>query len=334
MSQFNKYLKIFTTLVAVISLSLLSPMGASATAPTVPSGQQFWAFGWNPQYPILIDIDSNQAAISPANAPLSSITQAEGGGFDPVTGKTWIISSDVCQLWTLDNDGSTVSVWDIQAITSDATWSYCSAVLVNQDGTAYLTGWNSAHGYLIHLNLVTGAIIGSPVIAGIDPGEAWITGLSKNPITGEYWASTTDEGQINAGLYPIDMTTGQLDISRYIDTVDFVPWDIAFDSSGLLWMSAWARADNAFSIKTIDLSAANPLLSIYDFGSLGLNTGIWSDGPDALWFTSVQEPPTQISPQLANTGSVPLQYLEIACAFLSAGLILIIAFKLRKRIIK
>ncbi len=340
MSFTKRLLVSLLSLVVTFLVAGITASSASATTPTIPAGQELRGMTeWAPKYPVVFDFSSGAAVVLPATAPASAVDWPEGGGLDSSTGKTWLIS-DGCTLWNIDSQGVTTLVWDLTSTTSFTGLNSCDSLFINNDSTAFINGRKSDGGFLLHIDLATGMTIGNPVHARLGNVDPLISGLSKNPVTHDYWVSTVPSSdQIPRGLYRINIATGELDGASYIAIPSGDAWDIAFDSSGTLWMALWGQT---FSISSIDIAANNPISTLNSFGPMNLASGeTISAGYDSIWFVTTSDSPTlpttdptqtpSLTSNLAQTGANVPSGLTASGVLILAGLALLSIYLLRAR---
>lgn len=255
------------------------------------------SFGWGQagtndygQVPAQVNPETGSFAIVPVGAtepqPAASY-EWEGGGLDNSTGQTWLLSGRGCELWNLNTTtGATTQRFALPTTTGVAL-TYCLGMLLNQDGTAIIAGSDASNSLIIKVSLATGALVPG-FTTRITPG---ISGMAKDPTTGNIWASVTGGSQ-PPGIYRLDLATGTLTNGIAIRDI----WDIAFDSRGTLWMSDWGSStglncgNGCYSY--MSPSASNPLSTL---GSLGTTYDAVNQKyhtTDAIWFAAAAAPVT------------------------------------------
>ncbi len=273
--------------------------GASAvpTLPTLPTGEVLKVVSfYDPKQVATVDVTTGVATVDPATTGFSTLQESEGAGFEVSTGKTWLLDGLNCSLWWLNDDGTTTHQFDLPDTTNllDDLQS-CSALMLQQDGTAYITGESTSGDTLIRVNLSNGSLVAD---SEKDP-DAYIAGLSRDPSTGAVWASVISSESYPPGLYIIDVQTGQLDSSSQILQSVYgaeQAWDITFDSSGRLWMLTWGTDATLVSL---DPDAADPSSTFFSVAEVKLSNNDFF-GSDAIWIPGVGTTPT---PTLASTGA-------------------------------
>jgi uncharacterized repeat protein (TIGR02543 family) len=174
--------------------------------------------------------------------------------------------------------------------------------MLQQDGTAYITGQGTNLGTLIRVNLSNGNL----AAGSVKDTDQDIMGLSRDPSTGIVWASvysSRDEAYL-PGLYKIDVQTGQMDLSSQILQNVYggqQAWDITFDSSGRLWMITWGDHGTLVSI---DPDAADPSSTFFPVAEVLSSNNVYF-GSDAIWIpgagTTSAPTITSISPTTGPT---------------------------------
>lgn len=323
-------ISVLSSLIAAVLATFFLASPAHATGPALPAGDALHAYGYyntNSQEATLNPTNAAVTIINPAVAP-SALEYAEGAGYDAVTDKTWLVTDNgICHIWSLASTGAVEDKYNVKTIASNPSIDKCWALMTNGDGTAWVSAENTsipAH-YLMKVNLVTGALIGSV----LTPTQA-ITGMSKDPTTGQMWASCAANGS-TPGLYKLDLTTAALtdriNTSSLAGTPDV--WDIAFDSSGRLWMSVWGG--NA-ELASIVPTATTPLTTYQNSGGMMLAGSAWDS--DALWFRPAASSPTSTpSSALAATGlegTVPVFSVLIALQLVVSGAGLMVVKRARR----
>jgi hypothetical protein len=135
--------------------------------------------------------------------------------------------------------------------------------------------------------------------------------MSTDPSTGFVWVSAIEsyDQAYPPGLWRINLETGQPDSDfQILDSAynNEQAWDIAFDSSGRLWMLTWG--DDS-SLVSIDPDAPDPEETFFSVGYVLRSGDNVSLGSDAIWIPGVGT--TQTAPaattapaaMLANTGA-------------------------------
>jgi hypothetical protein len=301
----------FIVTLGTLILSGLAPQAAAAPPlPTLPNGDVLKIITYfDPKQLATVDVTTGVATIDPATTSptsLPALKYAEGAGFEESTGKTWILD-DGCSLWLLNNDGTTTNQFNLRTTTGLPDLQACFALMLQQDGTAYITGdvTNSNEDSLIRVNLSDGTLV-----AGSVKDTAEIAGLSRDPSTGLVWASviSNHDPSYPQALYIINLQTGQLDASSQIlrsvyGTED--AWDITFDSSGRLWMLTWGQEATLVSL---DPDAADPSSTFISVAMV--QSGNVSFSSDAMWIPRVGPTPTPTPTTLASTG-VEVEWLAL-----------------------
>lgn len=221
------------------------PRNASTitTAPSLPSGQKIMAVGYDSN--VVGEINSVTGAVDVLPQQIGTDAQmAEGAGYDPVTGKTWVMQD--CQLHELNADGSTVMRIDIQ-LENNRTIFGCWGFTPIGDGRAYLTGRDainqSDEWKLYVIDLADGlilsettpqdtAVVGSSGTT-YQPWELEATELAYNPASQDLWVA----GYLGL-LYRMDPSTGVIS-NLYEDMVVYGEWvwGMAVDSNNVIWAS-------------------------------------------------------------------------------------------------
>ncbi len=295
-----------------MSVSLLFGFASGATAspslPTLPSGQVLGIVGfYDPKQFATVDVTTGVATVDPSTTGFSTLSEVEGAGFENATGKTWLLNGTDCSLWLLNSDGTTTQQFALPATTALPDLQACFALMLNQDGTAYITAdvTNNNEDSIIRVNLADGTLV-----AGSVKDTAEIAGLSKDPTTGDVWASIIsnhDAPNLPMGLYKINVQTGVIDsASQILKSVydDGDAWDVAFDSSGRLWMLTWDSSYTDSKLVSIDPDAPNPGQTFNPVAYVLRSGDNVSLGTDAMWIQgeSSVAPSIQSEPTLANTG--------------------------------
>ena len=330
--------KIALAIGAVFALAAV-PTSASALVadpPEFPANQTLYAFEYSTNLPGMVDPTS--AEVTLLTETPSELVEAEGGGVDPATGITWLVSGRDCSLWQLGEDGIATQVYDLTVTTGNPTLGWCSALLLNGDGTAYVAGAadttaDPVQRTLMLIDLSDGSLIDELAVPQV-------TGLSIHPSTGVIWASVADEA-FN-GLSTFDPNTWtltpQIDYGAIIGGQ--LIWDIAFDSRGILWMSSWGEVFN--TLVSIDPMAEDPAATFAISGDFTIAGTESSFGTDAIWISTSTEPgpapgpgPDPNSgqggtPTLAQTGGDPTILIAGATVLLGLGLTALLASRRRR----
>ena len=305
--------KIFSRSAIILSLSTIflwgiaTPASAIPSLPTLPLSEDLYVVSFNtPKQFAGVDVSTGIATVAASTTGFSTLQQSEGAGYEVSTGKTWLLDGLDCSLWLLNNDGTTTQQYVLPTTTGLSDLQACFAMMLNQDGTAYITAdvTNTNEDSIIRINLSDGSLV-----AGSIKDTAEIAGLSKDPTTGDVWASviSNHDLQFPQGLYKINVLTGALDISSQILTSVYNSedaWDMAFDSSGRLWMMTWG---NGYTLASIDPDAPNPAQTFHSVGHVIRSGDNVSLGGEAMWVKSNNPfvspvPQTVPTNNLANTG--------------------------------
>ncbi|MFM5968229.1 MAG: leucine-rich repeat protein, partial [Micrococcales bacterium] len=247
------------------------------------------SFGWGQagshdygQVPAQVNPETGSFAIVPAAAtepqPAASY-EWEGGGMDGSTGLTWLLSGRGCELWNLNTTTGATTQRFLLPTSTGLALTYCTGMLVNQDGTAIIGASDASDNMIIKVSLATGALVPG-FTTRITPG---ISGIAKDPTTGNIWASVTG-GIMSPGLYRLDLATGVLTNRIAISDI----WDIAFDSLGTLWLADWGSTtgldcgNGCYSY--ISPNASNPLATLGSLGTTYDSVNQKYHTTDALWF--------------------------------------------------
>ena len=283
----------FISAVGTLILSGIASQAAAAPPlPSLPNGDVLKIVTYfDPKQVATVDVTTGVASLDPSTTSATGLPgpkYAEGAGFEESTGKTWILD-DGCSLWLLNNDGTTTDQFNLRTTTGLPDLQACFALMLQQDGTAYITGdvTNSNEDSLIRVNLSDGSLV-----AGSVKDTAEIAGLSRDPSTGIVWASviSSHDASFPQGLYKINLQTGQLDLSSQILRSAYNAedaWDITFDSSGRLWMLTWGQDATLVSL---DPDAANPSSTFISVAVV--RSGNVSFASDAMWIPRVGPSPT------------------------------------------
>jgi hypothetical protein len=294
-SRYSQRASTFAVGTLILS-GLASQAVAAPLLPTLPNGDVLKIVTYfDPKQVATVDVTTGVASLDPSTTSPTGLPgpkYAEGAGFEESTGKTWILD-DGCSLWLLNNDGTTTNQFNLRTTTGLPDLQACFALMLQQDGTAYITGdvTNSNEDSLIRVNLSDGTLV-----AGSVKDTAEIAGLSRDPSTGLVWASviSNHDPSYPQGLYIINLQTGQLDASSQIlrsvygsvyGTED--AWDITFDSSGRLWMLTWGQEATLVSL---DPDAADPSSTFISVAMV--RSGNVSFSSDAMWIPRVGPTPT------------------------------------------
>jgi len=305
--------------------------GASAEPPlpTLPTGEVLKVLSYyDPQQVASVDVTTGVGTVDPAATGFSTLIGPEGAGFELSTQKTWLLDLD-CTLWSLNNDGTTTVEFDL-AVTTETEISglrECGALMLNQDGTAYVTAslTNGNESLIFQVSLSDGSLVpGSVVNTAVE-----VAGMSTDPSTGFVWVSaiSTYNQAYPPGLWRINLETGQLDYNYQIlrsvyNNED--AWDIAFDTSGRLWMLTWG-VDS--SLVSIDPDDADPEETFFSVGYVLRSGDNVSLGSDAIWIQGIGTNPTRT---LATTGP-NVEWMIVAGLLVSIAGSGFVAFSRRKR---
>jgi LPXTG-motif cell wall-anchored protein len=297
----------FTFAVSTLILAGLATQAAAApTLPTLPTGDILKVVSFfDPKQVATVDVTTGVATVDPATTGFSTLQESEGAGFEVSTGKTWLLDGTNCSLWLLNEDGTTTELFDLPDTTELTNLDFCWALMLQQDGTAYVTGEGTNGATLIRVNLSDGSLVEDSE----KDTDAYISGLSRDPSTGVVWASVISSESYPPGLYIIDVQTGQLDLSSQILQNVYSgqnAWDITFDSSGRLWMVTFDD-ENKCTLVSLDPDAADPSLTFFSVAEV-LSSNNVSFGSDAIWIPGVgtipaSAPAATTTPKLATTGA-------------------------------
>jgi len=321
-------LGVLIVLCGLISPATFSPAAAEAPPPTLPTGDVLKVLSYyDPNKQVAsVNVTTGVGTVDPATTGFSTLVGAEGAGFELSTQKTWLLDVD-CTIWSLNNDGTTRVEFDL-FVTIDEIQDLreCWALMLNQDGTAYITATvdTDDRGLIFQVSLSDGSLVGGSVKN--TPFE--IGGMSTDPSTGFVWVSAiyTHDPNYPPGLWRINLGTGQPDSNYQILPSVYnneQPWDIAFDSSGRLWMLTWGYDS---SLVSIDPDATEPEETFFSVGYVLRSGDNVSLGSDAIWIPGVGT--TQTAPaattapaaMLANTGAeVELLALGSLIAFVAGA---------------
>jgi hypothetical protein len=278
---------------------------AAAPLPTLPIGDVLKVLSYyNPKQVASVNVTTGVGTVDPAATGFSTLVGAEGAGFELSTQKTWLLDVD-CTLWSLNNDGTTTVEFDLFVTTETeiAGLEECLALMLNQDGTAYITADvnNENAEAIFQVSLSDGSLVGGSVTNT----PFYIGGMSTDPSTGFVWVSAiyTHDPNYPPGLWRINLGTGQPDSNYQILPSVYnneQPWDIAFDSSGRLWMLTWGEDS---SLVSIDPDAPDPEETFFSVGYVLRSGDNVSLGSDAIWIPGVRTTPTTPAATLANTGA-------------------------------
>lgn len=316
---------------------LVTWAGPRTTKPALSSGDELYVMDYGRYVGGSVD-PSNGVVSEFANAGNPDSATAEGGGYDPVTGKTWIMQD--CQLFELRADGTmpATPTVDVAALAVNSSYglNMCWAFTPRGDGTAYLSGRTStsytqvddtSSSYqladLLVIDIATGRILSGPIhpnYAAQSGGDyEWeISDLALDPVTGELWAAS-----YQCQIYRLDPNTGVIsDQFSDIYNAGECVWALAFDSAGTLWVAndasgglrleAWERSGSSWQRTPIGRTVRAGISG--GSGSTQFDVGV-------IW---VKRPTTSISlatgglERLAATGVSPLGVT--AASLVTAGL--------------
>ena len=329
-------LGVLIVLCGLISPATFSPAAAEAPPPTLPTGDVLKVLSYySPSQVASVDVTTGVATVDPATTGFSTLIGAEGAGFELSTQKTWLLDVD-CTLWSLNDDGTTTVEFDLSEVEFELSVTTvigglreCWALMLNQDGTAYIaaTVVNQNQGLIFKVSLSEESEV-SLVEGSVKNTPFEIAGMSTDPSTGFVWVSAIEsyDQDYPPGLWSINIDTGQPDSDfQILDSVynNEQAWDIAFDSSGRLWMLTWG--DDS-SLVSIDPDATEPEETFFSVGYVLRSGDNVSLGSDAIWIPGVGT--TQTAPaattapaaMLANTGAeVELLALGSLIAFVAGA---------------
>lgn len=315
----NAGLGVLLVLCGLMSPATFSEAAAEAPLPTLPTGEVLKVLSYySPQQVASVDVTTGVGTVDPTATGFSTLIGAEGAGFELSTQKTWLLDVD-CTLWSLNDDGTTTVEFDLSEIEFDSSVTTvigglreCWAMMLNQDGTAYITATvvNQNQGLIFKVSLSEESEV-SLVEGSVKYTPFEIAGMSTDPSTGFVWVSAIEsyDQAYPPGLWRINLETGQPDSDfQILDSAynNEQAWDIAFDSSGRLWMLTWG--DDS-SLVSIDPDAPDPEETFFSVGYVLRSGDNVSLGSDAIWIPGVGT--TQTAPaattapaaMLANTGA-------------------------------
>lgn len=303
-----------------------------ATAPALPDGQSLFAVGYGNS--TAGEVNTADGTFSLFSNPVGAAAGGtEGAGYDPVTNKTWIMQD--CELFELNPDGSSTSVFDVAALNPEPIFS-CWGFTTIGDGTGYLSGRidsdDNTSNEIFRVSLTSGEFIGASVpvdstSSTLDPGTGLQindrklepTELAYNQTTGDLWVAGY-EGYI----YRFDPVTGAIsNIFGGLVTSAQWTWGMAVDSNNVLWMSV---GDQSTWTELVALQPENGWARYHFTNAVVAGTTTPFDS-DAMWITGYRAAPTQ----LANTGSTAAQGWVFSAATLCLGVAILIATIIRVR---
>lgn len=288
------------------------PAAATPVAPLMPDNLGLYSVGYSVNKVGIFDTTDGQVSLLPED--VGDAGGAEGGGYDPVTGITWIMQD--CELFMMNPDGSTVSRYSVTS-SRGSLISDCWGFSPIGDGTAYMSGrmdapvddpWTSST--LFKVSLLSGEIIGEPVAINITDYTMETVELAYNSITNDLWASSYD-GYIYL-LNPDDGSISQI-FDGFANNGEW-SWAMAVDSNNVLWIYLEDIPTDTEGVRVSALVTLNTEnWERYDFPASDFET-------DALWIhntTPVGE--GESTPELAATGVGHNEWLGATFLALVAG---------------
>jgi hypothetical protein len=304
----KKFLTSAVVAACVVFGSGVAATSAQAISYSIPQGQELYAWDYFGEF--LVELDPDAGSATPVGQGLVLSEYIDGGGYDPVTESNWILGGD-CTLWITDSlDSPQFSLPD--------NYSNCFAFFPNGDGTAYVSAVDSAAQsmeMLLKVDLMSDGILS---VIPVAPATALqITGLSKSP-SGDYWISI-----LGVGLAQINFSDPENVILDNDITLPYDVWDIAFDEDGILWLTEGPENPG---LKAIDLSAPDPISTVFSSGSFGNFSGtnaMWF--PDAYTYGSQAPSPSpsdsSVTPAGAASGSLAATGVNLGGYLMLSGVV-------------
>lgn len=329
-------------------------LGTAQTAqavqqPTLPNGQSLLTFGtWgSPQQ--VFDVNTSNGTVTSRfpSASLGVFSEPAGAGYDPSTGKTWLLearqgSNSVCELWNINASGGLQWVFDLDAATTNSMdFKNCWSATFNGDGTAWVFSRDAGGNMtdkIVKIDLTNGAALTTPVQVSVDLGNGWvkleISSLGVDPTTGQLWAAAPG----GMGYFKLDPVSGHLTDRFNLVTNGIARniYDMVFDANGRLWFMSYDNpAETVTYLGSIVPSNPNPVSTYFEAGPLTLSSSVFHT--NVLWInggaTSNNSGPSNSGVStLASTGSdhpSAFSYAGSACLF---GIVLLSIAQLGSRL--
>ena len=256
---------------------------------SLPQGDVLYAANY---YPAAQEITTFWGSVNPATGELTrsqiaAPKETEGGGYDSVTGKTWLMRYN-CELYSIDEEGNQSPNLTFTLTIPNVTDCWGFQTLNN--GKALVTTAESSTSQLLVVDLATGQFDTSDSRHGLVI-QAKVTALAVDS-NNNMWISSEND----YALYKVNQSTGAVSnkIDYYNVTNESI-WSMDFDSDNKLWMAVWWNGDG---LSRIDPYAGNPISTV-----VKMETGVthsWAS--DAIWVRKgVESSPTpNISTPLEN----------------------------------
>ena len=315
------FIKVAVGASAIAALSFGPAAAFAVSGATLPAGNTIYQANYseNPSALWSTAADGTATVIgTPATTGIGSTTD---GAYNIATGKSYVVCKGYdgpCTLW--EADVTTGQFTRIARITGDAGDTYnCDAFDIAPDGTAWITMYRedapTNTGTLAQLDLTDGTTSNAVSITGMRDGISWI---AIHPTSGVVYA-----GDFRQNTFTLNAATGALSlISLGTDLglgKGYNIYDAAFDSAGILWLTAWDDDTELFSADVTDFAATFSSQGMIQIEGSGSNTGT-----DSLWIARSGVTP---APELASTGVDVAAPLALGFGILGLGLT---AFSIRR----
>ena len=321
--------------VSAVLLIVVAAAPAQATNPrSLPAGDTMYIFGCkvNGTNPPGVGQLSDTGVITQLAAFPSAPYDTscfQGAAFDPTTGLIYVIqvSGQTSSLWTFNPSTN------VFTISPTADISACKPInlAIDSQGNAYAqTNYlGSSANSLVSINLTTGACsarIGSAFTTSIGSGFQDFGGFSFNLTDDLLYATDYDSGN----FYSINTSTGA--VTPFANSTfgsQTSIGGIAFDSTGMTWISFGDRPNRLKSSPWATYNTDNTLQGYFDFNS----ASVYMYGIAIIPAGSTPPAPApapQPTPVLAETGVNTLPYLASGFILIALGMGLIIARRKKK----
>jgi len=297
------FIKVAIGASTIAALSFGPSAAFAVSGATLPAGETIYQANYSENPSALWSTAADGTATVIGTPATSGIGDTTDGAYNAATGKSYVVGKGYdgpCTLW--EADVTTGQFTRIARITgAEGDTHDCDAFDIAPDGTAWITMYDEQAstntGTLAQLNLTDGTTSNAVSITGMRDGISWI---AIHPTSGVVYA-----GDFRKNLFTLNAETGALSIVALGADLDLAKgyniYDAAFDSAGLLWLTAWDEGTELFTADVSDFAATLSSQGMIQIEGSGANTGT-----DSLWITHAVA-----VPELASTGfdaSAPLTF--------------------------